>query len=844
MAELDERDVPFFTDAGDSPDVPTLYATLGPYDYTSPSTRFYMDYSVSQSVSGNYSTIKLTIRCYNKGNQSSYNNDSGLQRGSVDGIDSDVVTHSADPFLPSGYDTDELRWSKSGTSVQIKHDSNGAHGSVKVRLKIDYSSVNDEFTATVSLPTIDQKPNKINSVNTDTPTVNSFRVYHGVPDNNGSSLTGYDVQWDQSSDFSSPAIKAYGTSSSPSVTVTGLNDGTRYYVRVRAKNGVGAAPWSTDGQYEDTIPAAPTALTLTAPSTTSIKATWASPSPQITGYDLQYSTSSTFASGVTTVALGVVLTHTVTGLAPGTKYYFRVRAKNASGVGAWSTTANYTTLPAVPPGLVVVASADGTTATLTFTPPSGASGVTKYTWERRKTGTTSPVATGTSTGTVATVTGLTPGDTYDWRASAWFGTYQSPWTDPWLTVIQPNPNTSPGDYFDGDTADKPDIDYTWTGTVGKSVSQAVGKNVVGWSASGGGVTVALHQTTGGAVLPDGSIAGSYAARVPFLTDTVVPTFEAGIQAAAPGWAGIEGLGLYYGSIYVYPSRPQFMAAKITYFDAALAPVASFVGEPQLVPANTWTRLIAAGFAPENAETANVRAADVDDPLWTPWLSGDTLTLDAAMISLGEPTGYFDGSTPDGLHWNYEWEGGTHESVSAAFPVTDSEYDPLEDPNCPRPPRPPRPPVITDDCITEIGTWMRYWTVIPESMVTEWLTMVPTIVLRIGSVAAHQVRIRIYPNPESLPPEEFVLADWSSEQIVSYLPPNSVMLIDGVDQRAWATVDSGDRLAADHLLYGTGGTPATWPLLSCGIGYLASFDVPADAPTGNLEVEIALTQRRS
>jgi hypothetical protein len=62
--------------------------------------------------------------------------------------------------------------------------------------------------------------------------------------NNGSALTGYDVQWAADSAFTTGVVtQAVGTSASP-YTMTGLNPATTYYVRVRAKNSIGASAWS------------------------------------------------------------------------------------------------------------------------------------------------------------------------------------------------------------------------------------------------------------------------------------------------------------------------------------------------------------------------------------------------------------------------------------------------------------------------------------------------------------------------------------------------------------------------------------------------------------------------
>src|SRR5690606_33389332 len=102
--------------------------------------------------------------------------------------------------------------------------------------------------------------------------------------------------------------------------------------------------------------------------------------------------------------------------------------------------------------------------------------------------------------------------------------------------------------------------------------------------------------------------------------------------------------------------------------------------------------------------------------------------------------------------------------------------------------------------------------------------------------------RVYRNPDALDPASFPATDWEAEQIVSYIPASTVLTLDGVAQRVWAEVNGGEPISADRLLYGSGGGPASWPVLSCGTAYLLSFDVPLDAPEGNLSVDVALTTR--
>lgn len=104
-------------------------------------------------------------------------------------------------------------------------------------------------------------------------------------------------------------------------------------------------------------------------------------------------------------------------------------------------------------------------------------------------------------------------------------------------------------------------------------------------------------------------------------------------------------------------------------------------------------------------------------------------------------------------------------------------------------------------------------------------------------------MRAFRNPDNLPPSLLDLSTgWVSELIVSYMPPNTVMTLDGVEERAWASVSGGERLPADHLLYGGDGGPATWSTLQCGTAHVFTFDVPLDAPVGNLVPSAVLTRR--
>lgn len=181
------------------------------------------------------------------------------------------------------------------------------------------------------------------SLGVDQATATSLRFRFQSSGDGGSAITGWKVQYSKSSDFSSDVttIDSSGTS-----VVTGLDPDTTYYFRAAGRNAVSDAngaghygPWGTtrSGTTLSGAPSAPASTTLTELSPTTMKLDWTAPASDggspITGYDVEYSQNADFSSS-TIDSLGVVLTWTSPSLGAG-DWYFRVRAKNANGDGAW-----------------------------------------------------------------------------------------------------------------------------------------------------------------------------------------------------------------------------------------------------------------------------------------------------------------------------------------------------------------------------------------------------------------------------------------------------------------------------------------------------------------------------
>lgn len=122
------------------------------------------------------------------------------------------------------------------------------------------------------------------------------------------------------------------TVSATSIIVTGLNPGTTYYYRVRSSN---------DGGYSDnsnaieaiTSPDSPIATAGSDLSETSITANWLA-ATGASEYQLDVSTTGDFSSmldGYDNLTI-FGTSKTISGLEGGSTYFYRVRAKNASGI--------------------------------------------------------------------------------------------------------------------------------------------------------------------------------------------------------------------------------------------------------------------------------------------------------------------------------------------------------------------------------------------------------------------------------------------------------------------------------------------------------------------------------
>ena len=158
-----------------------------------------------------------------------------------------------------------------------------------------------------------------------------------APNNGGSPITGYELQYRTGDEAWTEITEGIGTNTSH--TITGLTKTAEYEVQVRAVNEIGAGDWSESAAETPpaTVPDAPDAPTLYA-GTGRLVALWTAPEDDggspVTGYELQYRTG----SGAWTEIAPAPGTHdhSIDGLTNDTEYEVQARAVNAVGDSGWS----------------------------------------------------------------------------------------------------------------------------------------------------------------------------------------------------------------------------------------------------------------------------------------------------------------------------------------------------------------------------------------------------------------------------------------------------------------------------------------------------------------------------
>lgn len=206
----------------------------------------------------------------------------------------------------------------------------------------------------------------------DKKTVTTIPPAPAVPTNVSASVTynSATIKWSAVSKASSYDVKFNNTVynvTGTSKNITGLAANTSYSYQVRAKNTGGTSAYSTLQTVKTLVspPSVPSNISATS-TTNSITVSWNAVSGAAS-YDVRVDNTVYNVTGTS---------KTITGLEPGTNYSYSVRAKNAGGSSAYSTSKTIRTVPTIPSVPVnVSATATADSVTVSW---DGIGGATSY----------------------------------------------------------------------------------------------------------------------------------------------------------------------------------------------------------------------------------------------------------------------------------------------------------------------------------------------------------------------------------------------------------------------------------------------------------------------------------
>ena len=284
-------------------------------------------------------------------------------------------------------------------------------------------------------------------------------------DTGGSTIQGYDARYIRSdapdkSDDDWTERDGIWTSGALEYALSGLTNGVRYDLQLRAVTGAGNGPWSAPASATpQTAPDAPT-INLITVGDGALAVSWSAPDEDggsaVTSYDARYIRSDaadksdaswTERDGIWTSG---VLRYTVDSLTNGVGYDVQVRAVNRAGDGSWSATATATPQTVTDaPAVNLITPGDGALA-VSWSAPSedGGSAITSYdvrhirsdALDKADDSWTVRDGIWTSGALQYTLSGLTNGVGYDVQLRA----VNDAGDGPWSAIATDTPRTTPG----------------------------------------------------------------------------------------------------------------------------------------------------------------------------------------------------------------------------------------------------------------------------------------------------------------------------------------------------------------------------------------------------------------
>ena len=275
--------------------------------------------------------------------------------------------------IPSGRTTYTITGLKAGTAYEV-------------RVRAVYAGGESEWSLVIAVETAESRP-----VLSPGPRTSSSVTVSWTAPETGVDLRGYELDWRRTAAANWTEIREI-PSGQTMYTITGLEAGAAYEVRVRAVYAGGVGEWSPAIAVE-TEESAPV-LSTGVRTSSSVTVSWTAPEtdPDVRGYELGWRRAGAanwpeqreIPSGQTT--------YTIPGLEAGTAYEVRVRAVYAGGAGEWSPVVAVETAPASgsgtpspprTPPIFEIASVSPTTITVNLTATDTAITAWEVAWKTR-----------------------------------------------------------------------------------------------------------------------------------------------------------------------------------------------------------------------------------------------------------------------------------------------------------------------------------------------------------------------------------------------------------------------------------------------------------------------------
>jgi Ca2+-binding RTX toxin-like protein len=209
-------------------------------------------------------------------------------------------------------------------------------------------------------------------------------------DDGGSTITSYLTEWSRDNGLTWSKLSSAGSDGCKTKT-SGAEPATSYLLRISALNAAGTSDFATLQVETPTwAPKPPQSVSTTSLSSTSLNLQWQLPTSNggsaITDYRVEVSSNCSTYTAINR-AVSVNLGFKVTGLKAGTKYCFRVSAKNEIGFSTVSSILQVTTVgkaPAAPTSLSVKAAKTSVTLGWKVPAVTGGSAIRNYVVEYSK----------------------------------------------------------------------------------------------------------------------------------------------------------------------------------------------------------------------------------------------------------------------------------------------------------------------------------------------------------------------------------------------------------------------------------------------------------------------------